>query len=271
MSQTKAQDLCDLGISLIREIPDDFPLTEIQSRVRRAVRTGRRWVSKTLQKEVRRLKYPLYFMDFESLYPAIPRFAGMRPYAQIPFQWSVHLQSTPDAPLEHFEFLADDDGDPRHDFIDSLCQALGKRGQIVVYNAGFESQRLEELAGWLPAYGERIKRIRQRLWDLLPFVKRHVYHPHFNGSFSIKAVLPALVPELSYEGMEVSDGGVAGLAWERMLRHGTDNAERHRLKLALLAYCRQDTLAMVKILEALKALKPVAQVGGGPSADPMAT
>lgn len=146
----------------------------------------------------------------------------MWPYAQIPFQWSVHRQLARDAPLEHFEFLAEDDRDPRHDFIDSLYHVLGKRGQIVVYNASFESQRLKQLADWLPAYRERIKTIRERLWDLLPFVMRHLYHPKFNGSFSIKAILPALVPEMNYDGMVVSDGGEAGLVWERMIRGGVD-------------------------------------------------
>ena len=92
-----------------------------------------------------------------------------------------------------------------------------------------------------------------RLWDLLPFVKKHVYHPDFRGSFSIKAVLPALVPDMTYEGMEVAHGGEAGLAWEQMIRGELDPAERQRLKSALLAYCRQDTLAMVKILERLRA------------------
>jgi hypothetical protein len=175
-------------------------------------------VSKALQKELSKLKYPLCFMDFETLNPAIPRFAGMWPYAQVPFQWSVHRQIAPDARLEHFEFLADDEGDPRPKFIESLCPALGKRGQIVVYNAGFESQRLTELADALPEYKERIRSIRGRMWDLLPFVRRHVYHPKFRGSFSIKSVLPGLVPEMTYDDMEVSEGGQAGLAWDEMVR-----------------------------------------------------
>ncbi len=172
------------------------------------------------------MKYPLGFMDFESLNPAIPRFAGMWPYSQIPFQWSVHRQLTPQAKLEHFEFLSDDERDPRPKFIQSVCSALGKRGQIVVYNAGFESQPLGELADWLPEYKERIN----------------------------NAVLPALIPHITSEGMEVSHGGQAGLAWEKLIRGGLDPDER-RLKDALLAYCRQDTLAMAKILERLRAFR----------------
>ena len=252
LSDKKMQDLLDLGVNLIEQIPDDFPLTEIQARVCTAVKTGHPWTSGTLAEELSRLKYPRYFMDFESLYPAIPRYAGMWPYSHIPFQWSVHRQLERDAALEHFEFLADDDRDPRREFAGSLCDALGKRGPIVAYNAAFESQRLRDLAGWWAEYAGAIARIQERLWDLWPFVKRHVYHPQFQGSFSLKTVLPTLVPGLSYEGMAVAHGDEAGLAWDRMIRSGVDANERQRLKSALLAYCGQDTLAMVKILERLR-------------------
>ncbi|MGA8087109.1 MAG: DUF2779 domain-containing protein, partial [Terracidiphilus sp.] len=197
LSDKKRQDLLDLGVNLIEQIPDDFPLTEIQARVCAAVKTGHPWTSGMIARDLSRLKYPLYFMDFESLYPAIPRYAGMWPYSHIPFQWSVHRQLERDAALEHFEFLADDERDPRREFTDSLCEALGRRGKIMVYNASFESDRLRNLAGWLPGYAGQIARIQERLWDLWPFVKRHVYHPQFQGSFSLKTVLPALVPDLS--------------------------------------------------------------------------
>jgi len=247
----KRQALVELGVSLIPEIPEDFSLTKLQARMRTSVTTGQTWVSPTIQKELSQLKYPLYFMDFESLSPAVPRYSGMWPYSQIPFQWSVHRQLAPEAQLEHFEFLAEDDLDPRPKFIESLCGVMGKRGQIVVYNAGFESARLNELADWLPEYKGRIENIRGRLWDLLPFIRKHVYHPKFRGSFSLKSVLPALVPDMTYDGMEVADGIEAGLVWEQMIRGKFAPTECEQWKAALLAYCRQDTLAMVKILERL--------------------
>lgn len=254
LGSKKQQDLLALGIELIDEIPDDFPLTEIQQRICRSVKTGRVWTSGTLAEELSRLKCPLYFMDFETLYPAIPRHAGTRPYAHIQFQWSVHRQIEQDATLEYFEFLANDDRDPRREFTESLCEALGKRGKIIVYNAGFESQRLGELADWLPEHARRIARIQERLWDLWPFIKRHLYHPRFLGSFSIKTVLPALVPGMTYDGMEVAHGDQAGVAWHRMISSGVSAGERQQLKSALLAYCRQDTLAMVRILDRVKTL-----------------
>lgn len=121
----------------------------------------------------------------------------MRPYDQLPFQFSVHSQKGPGAELAHYEFLATDSTDPRREFITSLCSALGKSGSIVVYSA-FESQRLSELAAWLPEFADQITNIQARLWDLLPVVRNHVYHPRFAGSYSIKNALPALVPEMSY-------------------------------------------------------------------------
>ncbi len=144
------------------------------------------------------LKYPLRFADFETMNPAIPRFAGMRPYDHLPFQWSVHVQRQPGAEPEHYEFLATDASDPRREFISSLfAMRWAKRGSIVVYSS-FESQRLSELAVWLPEHAERINAIQARLFDLLPVVREHTYHPAFAGSYSIKSVLPALVRYGSY-------------------------------------------------------------------------
>jgi hypothetical protein len=126
---------------------------------------------------------------------------------------------------------------------------LERRGSIVVYNQPVEEQRLSELAAWLPEFSGQIRKIQRRLWDLLPLVRNHVYHPAFAGSFSLKAVLPALVPELTYEGMEVANGQDAGLAWESLIQGGLDRDEHQRVRKALLDYCGQDTLALVKLTE----------------------
>jgi uncharacterized protein DUF2779 len=198
-----------MGVQSVQDIPADFELSQIQRRACAAIQTGQPWFSSDLKKEFEALKYPLYFMDFETINLAIPRFSGMRPYDHLPFQWSVHLQRQPGGKPEHFEFLAMDNGDLRTPFISSLYEALGDgNGTIVVYNEQFESQRLWELASWLPAYTDPIRVIQRRLWDLLPVVRNHVYHPAFGGSFSLKAVLPALLPDMTYEGMEVPDGQV---------------------------------------------------------------
>jgi hypothetical protein len=243
-----------MGVESISDIPADFPLSERQRIASTCVQTGQPWFSEELSKELESLRYPFYFADFESVNPAIPRFSGLRPFDQLPFQWSIHVQRQPEAETEHYEFLATDSGDPRREFITSLCSALGKSGSIVVYNQQFESQRFSELAAWLPEFSGRIKKIQRRLWDLLPVMRNHVYHPAFAGSYSLKAVLPALVPEMSYDGMVVANGEDAGLAWESLIRGGLDQIERDGVRKALLEYCRQDTLALAKLVTKLRSI-----------------
>jgi hypothetical protein len=250
-----AEELEKMGIESIRDIPADFELTEIQRRAAMCVQTGEPWYDiEGLKTTLAGLRDPILFMDFETVNPAIPRFAGMRPYDHLPFQWSLHVQRAPEAKLEHFEFLATDGSDPRCEFITSVCEALGESGSIVVYNAGFESKRLAELAVWLPEFAARIENIQSRLWDLLPVIRNHVYHPAFRGSYSLKSALPTLVPEMTYEGMAVANGQNAGLAWESLVRGGLDRDGCDRIRKGLLEYCRQDTLALVKILTMLQSI-----------------
>jgi len=244
--------LTELGIRSIHDIPEGYPLSDRLRRGCTSVQTGTPWFGPSIRGELKALKYPLYFADFETVYPAIPRFAGMRPYDHIPFQWSVHVQRQPGAAPEQFEFLAGDASDPRPVFIQTLCDALGDRGSIVVYNQQFESQGLSDLASWLPEFSGRINKIQRRLWALLPVIRDHVYHPKFWGSYSLKSVLPALVPDMGYDGMEVADGQAAGLARESLICGICGEAEREQKRKALLDCCEQDTLGMVRLLEVIK-------------------
>jgi predicted RecB family nuclease len=248
-----AEELEEMGVESISDIPVDFPLSERQRRACTSVQTGQAWFSAELGKELETLTYPLFFMDFETINPAIPRFSGMRPFDPLPFQWSVHVQRGAGDEPEHHEFLATDSNDPRREFITSLCDALGDSGSIVVYGP-FESQRLSELIVWLPEFVERIKTIQSRLWDLLPVVRNHVYDPAFAGSYSLKAVLPALIPDMTYDGMIVADGQDAGLAWESLIRGGLDQVEQDRIRKALLDYCGRDTLALVTLVTKLRSI-----------------
>ena len=154
--------------------------------------------------------------------------------------------------MTHFEFLADDDSDPRVPFVESLRKASAGAGSIVVYNDCFEYSRLDDLARWVPSHAAGIESIKRKMWDLLRIIRGNVYHPAFGGSFSLKAVLPAFVPGMTYETLEVSEGAAAGLAWARLIDPETPPKEKSRLKLALLKYCAQDTLGLVKLLEALR-------------------
>jgi len=177
----------------------------------------------------------------------------MRPYDHVPFQWSVHIQRQPDGPLEHYQFLAEDSSDPREAFLSSLLKVLETvDGHMLVYNQGFEGPRLKDLAAWFSEYASRVDAVLERLIDLLQIVRRHVYHPDFLGSFSIKSVLPALVPGMTYEGMEVAEGGQAGVAYERLISGTLSAEERNRTIKALQAYCGQDTRAMAEVLRVLR-------------------
>jgi predicted RecB family nuclease len=245
----------EIGVESIRDIPDDFDLTEIQRRAATCVQTGEPWFDcDGLEVKLETLIYPITYLDFETINPAIPRFADTHPYQPIPFQWSAHIQRRPGAEPEHHEFLATDASDPRREFISSLCAVLGAEngsGSIVVYSS-FECQRLSELSTSLPEFADRISAIQARLFDLLPIVREHVYHPAFAGSYSIKSVLPALLPKMTYEGMQVANGQDAGLAWKSLLRSGLDHTERDKIKKALLDYCGQDTLALVRLVDVLR-------------------
>jgi hypothetical protein len=247
------EQLEEMGIQSIYDIPADFQLSEIQRRAATCVQTGKPWFDRDgLKAQLATLTYPIAYLDVETVNPAIPRFIGTHPYQQIPFQWSAHVQHRPGAEPQHFEFLASNASDPRHEFITSLFVALPETGSIVVYNQQFESTRLDELTAWLPEYTERIRSIQSRLWDLLPVVRSSVYDPAFAGSYSLKSVLPALVPGMSYTNMAVGNGRDAGQAWELLVCGRLDFGEHDRIRKALLAYCALDTLAMVRLLEELR-------------------
>ena len=256
----KIEVLRSAGITSIDQLPglialrECFHLTKKECRFALGAKGKGVRIAPDLAAELETLRYPLYFMDFETVFPALPLFAGLRPYDQLPFQWSVHVLDKVGAEPKHYEFLATDTNDPRREFITSLCAALGESGHIVVYNQTFESLRLSELGSWLPEFAGRIKNIQSRLWDLYPAVRKHVYHPAFGGSYSLKFVLPAIVPQMSYEGMEVANGTDAGVAWESLVRGGLDQTERDRIEKALRSYCGQDTLALVRLVEALRSI-----------------
>jgi len=242
------------GMEEIRDIPEDFPLSALQHKARITAVSGKPWCSPDLHKNLEALQYPICFMDFETIRPAVPRLAGMRPFMHVPFQWSVHRQATPGAELEHFEFLADDATDPRLAFLKSLLPVVDGAATILVYNQKFESGRLSELAAAFPRHSETITKIQSKLWDLLPFMRDNIYHLEFRGSFSLKSVLPALIPDMSYDSLAVADGGEASIAFEKMINPESDDVMRAKLRNSLLEYCAQDTLAMVRLLEVLRTL-----------------
>lgn len=241
--------LHDAGYDDLREVPESLLSKPKHLRVWRACKTGKPELDASGREKLRGLGYPRYYMDFESLAPAVPIWASTRPFQQIVFQWSCHIQKR-DGSLTHKEFLSKTSADPRRGFIESLLKALGKSGPIFVYNASFENSCLRALAEIFPDLAPNTQRVVDRVVDLLPIARDCYYHPDMLGSWSIKAVLPTIAPSLSYSNLEVSDGGMAQDAFAVMLKTNTPNA-RDKLANALLAYCKQDTYAMVLLAEVL--------------------
>lgn len=191
-------------------------------------------------------------MDFETFQPAVPLFDDSKPYQQIPFQYSLFLKKDKKSELEHFEFLAEPGEDPRVKFIENLLKETSGKGDVLVYNKTFEVTRLKEIARDFPQHLKEIETLIARIKDLMiPFQKKYYYAPEMKGSYSIKAVLPALVPELSYDELEINEGGLASIAYES-LQTETDLMFIAEIKKQLLEYCKLDTLAMVRILEKLE-------------------
>ena len=200
------------------------------------------------------LNYPLYYLDFETFGPGIPIYNGSRPYQQIVFQYSLHIQKTPLSLIEHREYLADSTEDPRIRLIEQLIQDCGIIGDILVYNIGFEKGKLNDLIDVFPRYSIELRGIVNRLKDLMiPFQKKWYYTPEMKGSHSIKAVLPALVPELSYSDLDIKEGNTASNLFLSMVNRTFEGDEVETRK-QLIEYCKMDTLAMTKILEKLNSI-----------------
>lgn len=199
------------------------------------------------------LWYPLCFLDFETTaMVAVPMFDGTRPYQEVPFQYSLHVQESPGAKTKHFMYLAPADGDPRRPFLEGLLEVLPEDGCILIYNKSFEKKILGFLKEWFPKHKRAIDGILGNIVDLMiPFQKMEVYSWKMKGSHSLKSVLPALVSDMSYDQMAISDGGMASSAWLNM-RETDDRSTVRETRKALLEYCRMDTLGMVRILEKLR-------------------
>lgn len=198
------------------------------------------------------LTYPIYCLDYETIFPAIPLFDNTSPYQQIPFQFSLHIQETRGGGLTHIEFLHTEPTDPRPNFIEALIENCGKHGSVVVYNRGFESRINRELGQSFLRYQLELENINSRMIDLLiPFRSRHLYHPKMMGSASLKSVLPAFVPDLRYDDLEIADGDTASMMYLSCVKNVTSGADKEKIYKSLRKYCEMDTLAEVRLLDVL--------------------
>ena len=250
LSASKFDKLTEQGILRIEELPETFPLTENQKRVRDGVQSNKPFVSKDLGSALEAISYPAYYLDFETFMTAIPLYPDIPPYAQIPIQYSIHICSGPGRITAHLEYLTDPKRDCRRALAERLLRDLGEKGSIIAYSP-FEKTIINKLSEHFPELSPDLLALIDRIVDLEAILRKHFYHPDFHGSTSIKKTLPVLVPDMSYEGLEIANGDTAMSAFALMAQGHYGDGEIETIRKNLLDYCRQDTLAMVRLHERL--------------------
>lgn len=254
-SSAKREQLAEQGVNDLRGVPDAL-LSDKQFMVKEHT------LAKTVffdaagaASDLAPHGFPAYFLDFESIQFAIPIWKGTRPYQQITFQFSLHTLAESGS-LSHTAFLDLSGGDPSEPFAKALIAACGENGPVFVYNAAFETTRIRELVERYPDLAEPLLAINARVVDLLPIARNRYYHHSQQGSWSIKAVLPAAVPELSYNALTgVQDGETAMEAFCEAIQVGTSAERKGEIEQQLLAYCRLDTFAIVRLWQLLSGKK----------------
>jgi hypothetical protein len=254
LSTVKKQDLYNRGILDFENIPADFPLTKNQWKQVKSELNGEIHIERNKIKQfVDEVVYPIYHLDFETFRTAAPVFDYSRPYQPLVFQYSLHIEHK-DGRVEHKEFLAQANGlDPRTAFVEQLVNECGSFGSVMVYSS-YESTQLKSLIEFVPEQRIALQEIVDRIVDLIvPFRERWYYTPAMKGSHSIKKVLPALVPDLSYEELPIKDGEAASSIFSQMVQ-GAFQGDVEETRNHLLEYCKMDTLALVRIYKHLKSL-----------------
>lgn len=259
LHKPKKMELYARGIVKLKDLPSDYPLNPFQKAQVKAEGSNediidREAIRDFLEEEI---SYPLYFLDFETFNPAIPQFDNSRPYERIPFQYSLHWTKKERGKLNHTEFLAREGTDPRKELAKKLIADIPGDVCVLAYNSGFEKGVIKTLAGQFPKYAKRLMNIHDHISDLMtPFLKAYVYRKSMQGSYSIKYVLPAFIPDdpkLDYKKLEISDGGQASNTYAS-LHLIKDQKVVKKTKKRLLEYCKLDTLAMVSLLGKLREL-----------------
>jgi hypothetical protein len=247
ISAKKIQELASAQIDDMRYVTEDI-LNDVQQRVKHHTLADTVFFdARGAKEDLAGHSFPAYFLDFETIQFAVPTWKGTRPYQQITFQFSLHILNR-NGELKHLEFLDISGKNPSKAFAQALIAGCKKQGPVFVYNAGFETARIKELALRYPALNEQLLAINARVVDLLPIARNRYYHPSQQGSWSIKKVLPAAVPELSYDALDgVQDGGMAMNAFLEAIDSNTSATRKTQIEQQLLAYCKLDTYAMVRL------------------------
>jgi hypothetical protein len=262
-SRRLARQLRSEGFADLREVPLERLSRDDHRRIWRATSDSRPELNPSAGAKLAALPWPRYYLDFETVGPAVPLWQGTHPYQKIPMQWSCHRQDLDGTLMQLPPFLDTSGQDPRRGFAESLVAAIGGIGDgtglIMVYNEAFERGVLMQLAALFDDLAPALHGMAARLFDLLPFAREHYYHPAMMGSWSLKRVLPTIAPDLDYGNLDsVRSGDMVEPAYFEMIDPATSPERREALQGALLTYCARDTLAMVRLAAFLGQLAPSA-------------
>ncbi len=251
--KNRVAQLLSMGITQLLDIPDDFALSPKQKLQVRAAKTQQQYFElQNIKEFVDGMEYPLYFLDYETLTGVIPPFDGLSPYKQLPFQYSLHILRTPTSELEHYMYLHRDNSDPTVPLSESLAEHIGTAGTILTWNDKFEKSCNDLMARLAPQFKKFYREVNARIDDLcIPFQKSWYVHKDFLGSYSIKKVLPVVVPDLSYSALDINEGAGAQRLWMQSVLDTKLAHQKEKILSDLEKYCELDTLAMVRIYEAL--------------------
>ncbi len=258
----KLNTLSAAGIVNLEQVPDSMELNDVQLRAKESALAETIFVSSGLGSSLNAVSWPCHYLDFETVATVLPLYNGGACHEQVVTQFSIHHKASPDADATHSEFLADPSKNCERELAEALIAALEDNGSIIVYS-NFEEKRIRGLMAKFPDLEVKLQAILNRLVDLHPIVKENVYHPAFKGSFSIKNVLPALVPDLSYKGLTIGNGDEAIAMYARMARGELTGQDAKAIRQALLDYCKLDTFAMVRLHEVLSGSVVRTRVAGG--------
>jgi hypothetical protein len=241
------------GVTSLLEMPSDFPLTPIQARQIRSVKSGRPIIESSLRGALGRIESPTAYLDFETISPAIPVWHGCRPYDRVPVQFSCDVVQESGA-TTHFEWLAEGPADPRPEMARRVIEACASARSVVAYNSPFERDCLRMLAIGAPEHREALEAIERKLFDALPLVREHVYHPAFAGSFGLKSVYPALMGRNAYGVLDIADGELASIHLGRLIFESQKMTaeERASLRRSLRRYCALDTEGLAQLIDRLR-------------------
>lgn len=254
LNASKVAKLESSDVTRIVDIPDDFELSPKQNLQVRAAKLNQQLILyEPIRDFLKTLEYPLYFLDYETLGGIVPASDGLRPYQQLPFQYSLHILDSPEAELRHVEYLHRDATNPCKPLSEALRNHVSDEGSVIVWNESFEKSCNRTLGEKVPELANFLNDVNERIIDLmLPFSKGWFVDKDFCGSASIKKVLPVLAPHLSYKVLGIQEGASAQRLWMQSVIDGKDHIDKEVLFADLIEYCKLDTLAMVEVYNVLR-------------------